>query len=74
MFEGLKNHIIKLLGGYTAEEFLHHCMIAPGDSADKRIQDYVRIIGWQRQIIDALSEKSELSCGTSMSEEEHHVD
>lgn len=74
MFEGIKNRIIKLLGGYTAEEFLHHCMIAPGDSADKRIQDYVRIIGWQRQIIDVLSAKAELSSSASISEDEYHVD
>lgn len=57
ILEKMKCCIIKLLGGYTAEEFIHCAMFHPDDTVGKRVQELIQIIRMQQKIIDIVLSK-----------------
>ena len=57
ILEKMKCCIIKLLGGYTAEEFIHRAMFHPDDTVGKRVQELIQIIRMQQKIIDTVLSK-----------------
>ena len=57
ILEKMKCCIIKLLGGYTAEEFIHCAMFHPDDTVGKRVQELIQIIQMQQKIIDTVLSK-----------------
>lgn len=57
IFDKMKCCIIKLLGGYTAEEFIHCAMFHPDDTVGKRVQELIQIIRMQQKIIDTVLSK-----------------
>ena len=57
ILEKMKCCIIKLLGGYTAEEFIHCAMFHPDDTVGKRVQELIQIIRMQQKNIDTVLSK-----------------
>lgn len=57
ILEKMKCCIIKFLGGYTAEEFIHCAMFHPDDTVGKRVQELIQIIRMQQKIIDIVLSK-----------------
>ena len=57
ILEQMKCCIIKLLGGYTAEEFIQCDMFHTDDTVGKRVQELIQIIRMQQKIIDTVLSK-----------------
>ena len=57
ILEKMKCCIIKVLGGYTAEEFIPCAMFHPDDTVGKRVQELIQIIRMQQKIIDTVLSK-----------------
>ena len=57
ILEKMKCCIIKLLGGYAAEEFIHCAMFHPDDTVGKRVQELIQIIRMKQKIIDTVLSK-----------------
>lgn len=51
IFDKMKCCIIKLLGGYTAEEFIHCAMFHPDDTVGKRVQELIQIIRCNKKLL-----------------------
>ena len=57
ILEKMKCCIIKLLGGYAAEEFIHCAMFHPDDTVGKRVQELIQVIRMKQKIIDTVLSK-----------------